>query len=40
MARWVWTRLAREIPGLTQIVIRETCSAGCVYRGEAEQSDT
>ena len=40
LARWVWTRLAPEIPGLTQIVIRETCNAGCAYRGEAEQSDT
>jgi 6-pyruvoyltetrahydropterin/6-carboxytetrahydropterin synthase len=40
LARWVWMRLAPEIPGLARIVIRETCNAGCVYRGEAEQSDT
>lgn len=33
IARWIWDRL--ELPGLSKIVIRETCTSGCVYRGPA-----
>ena len=36
IARWIWRRLAESLPGLEQVVVRETCDAGCVYRGEAE----
>ena len=35
LARWIWVRLSAELP-LFQIVVRETCTSGCVYRGEAE----
>jgi len=34
LARWVWRRLAPELPGLKKIVVRETCTAGCVYTGD------
>ena len=34
VARWIWQRLAPELPGLVAIVVRETCTSGCVYRGE------
>ena len=34
LARWIWERLAPTLPGLSQIVVRETCTSGCVYRGE------
>ena len=34
LARWIWERLAPALPGLSQVVVRETCNAGCVYRGE------
>jgi 6-pyruvoyltetrahydropterin/6-carboxytetrahydropterin synthase len=34
LARWIWRRLAPGLPGLSQVVVRETCTAGCVYRGE------
>ncbi|MBK6848947.1 MAG: 6-carboxytetrahydropterin synthase QueD [Proteobacteria bacterium] len=34
LARWIWQRLKPALPGLSQIVLRETCTAGCVYRGE------
>ena len=34
IARWIWRRLAPALPGLSQIVVRETCTSGCVYRGE------
>jgi 6-pyruvoyltetrahydropterin/6-carboxytetrahydropterin synthase len=34
LARWVWDRLAPALPGLAAIVVRETCTSGCVYRGD------
>ena len=34
LARWVWERLRPELPELSQVVVRETCTSGCVYRGE------
>ena len=34
LARWIWERLIRELPGLSAVVVRETCTTGCVYRGE------
>lgn len=33
LARWMWDRLADALP-LSAIVVRETCTTGCVYRGE------
>ena len=33
LARWIWERLQPSLPELSQIVIRETCTSGCVYRG-------
>jgi len=33
LAAWIWERLAPELPGLTQITVRETCTSGCTYRG-------
>ena len=34
LARWIWERLRPSLPSLCQITIRETCTAGCIYRGE------
>jgi len=34
LARWIWPRLKSRLGALSRIVIRETCTAGCVYRGE------
>ena len=34
LARWVWTRLEAVLPGLSKIVVRETCTAGCEYTGD------
>lgn len=34
LARWIWQRLAPALPGLSQVVVRETCNSGCIYRGE------
>jgi len=33
LARWVWARLSPELPGLSKVVVQETCNAGCIYRG-------
>lgn len=33
LARWVWDRLADTLPGLSRVVVKETCNAGCSYRG-------
>lgn len=35
LARWIWDRLQRALPALTSVVVRETCTSGCVYRGES-----
>ncbi len=35
LARWLWAKLAPVLPGLSEIVVRETCTSGCRYRGEA-----
>ena len=34
VARWIWARLATTLPGLYQVVVHETCTSGCTYRGE------
>ncbi len=34
LARWIWTRLQPQLPGLSKVMVRETCTSGCVYRGE------
>lgn len=34
LARWIWRELKPALPPLSKIVVRETCTSGCVYRGE------
>ena len=34
LARWIWARLKPPLPGLAKIVVHETCTAGCIYRGQ------
>jgi 6-pyruvoyltetrahydropterin/6-carboxytetrahydropterin synthase len=34
MAAWFWERLTPHCPGLCEIVIHETPTARCIYRGE------
>ena len=34
IARWIWERLRPSLPDLSQVVVHETCTAGCVYRGD------
>ena len=34
LARWIWQRLKPSLPLLSKLVIRETCTAGCIYTGD------
>jgi 6-pyruvoyltetrahydropterin/6-carboxytetrahydropterin synthase len=34
VARWIWDRLVVALP-LAEVVVRETCTSGCAYRGKA-----
>lgn len=33
LAVWIWDRLVAELPGLSMVEVRETCTSGCRYRG-------
>ena len=33
LARWVWEHLRAELPEISKVVVRETCTSGCVYTG-------
>ena len=34
LVRWIWTRLKQELPELSRLILRETCTSGCVYDGK------
>lgn len=34
LARWIWQRLMPRLPSLCKLVVRETCTSGCIYQGE------
>jgi 6-pyruvoyltetrahydropterin/6-carboxytetrahydropterin synthase len=34
LARWIWAKLKPGLPGLSKVVIAETCTSGCVYTGD------
>lgn len=34
IARWIWSRLQPKLPSLSKVIVRETCTTGCIYRGE------
>lgn len=38
LACWIWEKLNGELPQLSKVVVRETCTSGCVYRGEDRKS--
>lgn len=33
VAKWIWNKLKPQLPLLSEIVVAETCTAKCVYRG-------
>ena len=34
IAVWIWKRLRPKMPLLKEVVVAETCTARCIYRGE------
>lgn len=36
LARWIWRKIGPALPAISQVVVRETCTSGCVYRGDDE----
>jgi 6-pyruvoyltetrahydropterin/6-carboxytetrahydropterin synthase len=34
LACWIWERLETSLPELSEVVVQETCTTGCVYRGQ------
>lgn len=34
LALWIWKRLKPVLPELSEVLVAETCTARCVYRGE------
>lgn len=34
LAKWIWERVRPQLPLLSKVVVRETCTSGCVYTGE------
>lgn len=34
IARWIWHELKPSMRLLSQVEIRETCTSGCIYRGD------
>jgi 6-pyruvoyltetrahydropterin/6-carboxytetrahydropterin synthase len=34
IARWIWNEFKPIVPQLSQVVLRETCTSGCIYRGD------
>ena len=33
LAIWIWQRFKPQVPLLTEVVVHETCTSGCRYRG-------
>jgi 6-pyruvoyltetrahydropterin/6-carboxytetrahydropterin synthase len=36
LARWLWVRLRPQLPALSKVVVKETCTSGCIYSGELD----
>jgi 6-pyruvoyltetrahydropterin/6-carboxytetrahydropterin synthase len=38
LARWIWRALRASLPGIAEIEVRETCTSGCIYRGDTSHA--
>ena len=38
LAQWIWRELKPRLPQLSRVVINETCTSGCIYRGEDDDA--
>ena len=34
LAKWIWEKIVNKLENLIAIEVKETCSSGCIYRGE------
>lgn len=34
LARWIWEKLQPSLPQLKVVLVKETCTTGCIYSGE------
>jgi 6-pyruvoyltetrahydropterin/6-carboxytetrahydropterin synthase len=34
LSKWIWEKLYPRLPLLSRVIVRETCTTGCVYEGE------
>lgn len=34
LARWIWQQLKPRLPLLSKVLVKETCTSGCVYVGD------
>jgi len=34
LAKWIWARLQPSLPNLARVVVKETCTSGCIYAGD------
>ena len=39
LAVWIWERLELTLGGLSRVVVRETCTSGCIYNGPPPDAD-
>ena len=37
LARWLWRRIKPGLSRLSAIQVQETCTSGCIYRGEDDR---
>ncbi|WP_216782129.1 6-carboxytetrahydropterin synthase QueD [Candidatus Profftia tarda] len=33
LAKWIWRKIKPDVEILSAVVVKETCTAGCIYRG-------
>jgi 6-pyruvoyltetrahydropterin/6-carboxytetrahydropterin synthase len=36
LARWIWIQLKPNLLTLSAVVIQETCTSGCIYKGQKD----
>ena len=38
LALWIWKRVRPALPGLSKVIVRETCTSGCIYMGDFDHA--
>ena len=37
LAKWIWIRLQPDLPLLNAVIVKETCTSGCIYTGNIKK---